>query len=223
VVAGQRGKLESGDRPVQRALVVEDQDLMRLALMAELRSSLRDCYVTGAQALPVACQLLEEDQFDLVITDPGLPGFDPTSAEDRLHVVKTIVGAAPDAAHIVVTGSDDQDEAMACRLLGVHGYVCKTGLSQGELPLVLEQIDKGDFSLRLSKRHTPSPDLRFPTLTPREDEIIAMMMRRQPGTKRREVFEKMAKQFGINAASAEKYYKQARAKLLKLGRLPKGL
>jgi DNA-binding NarL/FixJ family response regulator len=208
---------------VHRALVVEDQDLMRLALMAELRTCLRDCYVAGAQALPVACQLLQEDQFDLVITDPGLPGFDPISPKDRLHVVETIVGAAPSAAHIVVTGSADEDEAMACRLLGVQGYVCKTGLSQGELPLVLEQIDRGDFSLRLSKPHTPNPDLRFPTLTPREDEIIAMMMRRKPGTKRREVFEEMAHQFGINAASSEKYYKQARAKLLKLGRLPKGL
>lgn len=33
----------------------------------------------------------------------------------------------------------------------------------------------------------------------------------------------MAAKAGINAASAEKYYKQARAKLLRLGRLPRGL
>lgn len=208
---------------MHRALVVEDQNLMRLALMAELRAGLRDCYVAGAQTLPMAQQLLEQDQFDLVITDPGLPGFDPTSRHDRLHVVETIIEAAPGAAHIVVTGSDDEDEAVACRLLGARAYVCKTGLSQGELPLVLEQIDRGEFSIHLSDLDTSKLDVRFPTLTPREDEILAMMMHRNTGTKRRAVFQEMATKAGINAASAERYYKQARAKLLKLGRLPEGL
>ena len=208
---------------MHRALVVEDQNLMRLALMTELRAGLRDCYVAGAQTLPMARQLLEQDQFDLVITDPGLPGFDPTSRHDRLHVVETIIEAAPDAAHIVVTGSDAEDEALACRLLGAKGYVCKTGLAPGELHNVLEQIDRGEAPIRLSELDAAKPDVRFPTLTPREDEILAMMMRRRAGTKRREVFETMAAEVGINAASAEKYYKQARAKLLKLGRLPKGL
>ena len=208
---------------MHRALVVEDQNLMRLALMAELRAGLRDCYVAAAQTLPTAQQLLEQDQFDLVITDPGLPGFDPTSRNDRLQVVETIIEAAPCAAHIVVTGSDDEDEAVACRLLGVRAYVCKTGLSQGDLPLVLEQIDRGEFSIQLSDLDTPKLDLRFPTLTPREDEILAMMMHRNSGTKRRAVFQEMATKAGINAASVERYYKQARAKLLKLGRLPEGL
>ena len=208
---------------MHRALVVEDQNLMRLALMTELRAGLRDCYVAGAQTLPMARQLLAQDQFDLVITDPGLPGFDPTSRHDRLHVVETIIEAAPDAAHIVVTGSDDEDEALACRLLGAKGYVCKTGLAPGALHNVLEQIDKGETPIRLSELDAAKPDVRFPTLTPREDEILAMMMRRKAGTKRREVFETMAAKVGINAASAERYYKQARAKLLKLGRLPKGL
>lgn len=208
---------------MHRALVVEDQNLMRLALMAELRAGLRDCYVAGAQTLQLARQLLKEDQFDLVITDPGLPGFDPVSRHDRLHVVETIIEAAPGATHIVVTGSDDEAEALACRLLGARGYVCKTGLSQGELPLVLEQIDRGGFSIQLSDLDASKLDVRFPTLTPREDEILAMMMHRKTGTKRREVFYKMASKAGINAASAERYYKQARAKLLKMGRLPKGL
>lgn len=208
---------------MHRALVIEDQNLMRLALMTEIRAGLPDCYVAGAQTLQLAKRLLDEDRFDLVITDPGLPGFDPTSREHRLHVVETVVVAAPGATHIVVTGTDDRDEAMACRDLGANGYVCKTGLSGGDLPIVIDQIARGGFSVRLSEVHDSKPDRRFPTLTPREDEILAMMMRRKPDTRRREVFERMASKAGINAASAEKYYKQARAKLLKLGRLPKGI
>mgnify|MGYP000096514207 FL=1 len=208
---------------MHRALIVEDQNLMRLALMAEIRAGLPDCYVAGAQTLQIARQLLTDDQFDLVVTDPGLPGFDPTSVEDRLHVVEVIVAAAPDAAHVVVTGSDDEMEAKACRLLGVGGYVCKTGLSHGDLPRVLDEIGRGAFASRLSTSGSLDPDVRFPTLTPREDQIVTMMMRRKTGTRRREVFEKMATKAGISPASAEKYYKLARAKLLKLGRLPKGL
>jgi len=196
---------------------------MRLALVAELRAGLRDCYVVGAQTLQIAIQLLKEEQFDLVIIDPGLPGFDPTSREDRFYAVATIVEAAPAATHIIITGSDDEAEALACRVLGIRGYVSKTGLNQGALQNVIEQIRKGDFLLRLSESGSPKPDIRFPTLTPREDEIIAMMMSRRAGMKRREVFERMASNAGINVASAEKYYKQAKAKLVKLGRVPRGL
>lgn len=62
-----------------RALIVEDQDLMRLALMAELKENVTDCYIAGAQTFELAKQLLDEGEFDIVIVDPGLPGFDPTS------------------------------------------------------------------------------------------------------------------------------------------------
>jgi hypothetical protein len=96
-------------------------------------------------------------------------------------------------------------------------------LSHGDLPRVLDEIGRGEFASRLSTSGPFDPDLRFPTLTPREDQIITMMMRRKTGMRRREVFERMAAEAGISPTSAEKYYKLARAKLLKLGRLPKGL
>ncbi len=89
-----------------RALVIEDQDLMRLALISELKAALRDCIVQGAATWEIASGLLREHSFDLVIIDPGLPGFDPTSPQHRLAVVKAVVDASPDALHIVVTGSD---------------------------------------------------------------------------------------------------------------------
>lgn len=206
-----------------RALVVEDQDLMRLALMAELTENLHDCYVAGVQTLELAAELLAKEDFNIVMVDPGLPGFDPTSAIDRLGVVKDIILASPGATHIVVTGSDTKSEAEACRALGASAYLGKTGLSGGVLRDVLEQVSRNSFSLRYSDASATLPDVKFPGLTPREDQIIGMMMRRPAGTKRRAIFEVMAQRFGIDAASAEKYYKQARAKLLKLGQLPKGL
>lgn len=208
---------------MRRALIVEDQNLMRLALTAELKAGFPDCYIAGVQTFELATRLLADEEFDVVIIDPGLPRFDPMSSTDRLHVVERIVRSAPDALHIVVTGSDTKPEAAACRALGVAAYLGKTGLAEGELGQVLKQITRNGFSLRHSLADAHLPDIHFPGLTPREQQVIAMMMCRQPGTKRRDVFEGMAARVAIDAASAEKYYKQARAKLLKRGRLPQGL
>lgn len=208
---------------MHRAMIVEDQDLMRLALIAELKAAFPDCYIAGVQTFDLAVRLLADEDFHVVIIDPGLPGFDPMSPSDRLHVVEAIVHLAPDALHIVVTGSDTKMEAAACRSLGVAAYLGKTGLSEGELGEVLKQITRDGFSLRHSLADARSPDIHFPGLTPREQQVMAMMICRRPGMKRRDVFEGMAARAAIDAASAEKYYKQARAKLLKRGRLPDGL
>jgi DNA-binding NarL/FixJ family response regulator len=208
---------------VHRALVVEDQDLMRLALMAELKASLGDCYIAGAQTFEIARQVLADEDFDIVMVDPGLPGFDPTSQEDRLRVVQTMIQAAPDSVHIVITGSDNDAEAKACRELGAAAYLGKIGLSRGELRDVLDRIPKVEFSIRRSQADALMPDVQVSGLTPREEQVLDLLLHRPPGSKHRDIFEVMAEQFGIDAASAEKYYKQARAKLLKLGRLPRGL
>lgn len=208
---------------MQRAMIVEDQDLMRLALIAELKAGFPDCYIAGVQTFDLAIRLLANEDFDVVIIDPGLPGFDPMSSSDRLQVVERIVQLAPGALHIVVTGSDTNTEAKACRSLGVAAYLGKTGLSEGALGQILKQITRDGFSLRPSLADARSPDIYFPGLTPREQQVMAMMMCRRPGMKRRDVFEGMAARAAIDAASAEKYYKQARAKLLKRGRLPEGL
>lgn len=208
---------------MRKALVVEDQNLMRQALMAELQAGLDDCFISGAQTFAMAQRLLAEDQFDLVVTDPGLPGFDPTSRRDRLLVVETMIRSAPTAIHIVVTGSDSSGEAIACRALGASAYVAKTGLSPGTLCEILGEVAQDAFPLRYSVSDAQTPEVNISGLTPREGRVIELLLGRKPEETRREIFEKMANEFNIDPSSAEKYYKQARAKLLKLGPLPKEL
>jgi len=208
---------------MRKALVVEDQDLMRQALVAELQAGLDNCSISSAQTYALAQRLLSEDQFDVVVTDPGLPGFDPTSRRDRLMVVETIIRAAPGAIHIVVTGSDSNDEALACRDLGASAYIAKTGLSPGSLCKILGQVARDDFRLRRSNADAQTPEFNFSGLTPREGRVVQQLLARRRDETRRTVFERLAKDWGIDASSAEKYYKQARAKLLKRGPLPKGL
>ncbi|WP_214477281.1 response regulator [Mesorhizobium sp. dw_380] len=207
-----------------RALVVEDQNLMRLALMEQIRSSLGDCMVLGAETLEIATRELQRDDFDLVVIDPGLPGFDPTAQADRVSVVDKIIEASPSAIHVVVTGSDSSAEAEEFRQIGAAGYLGKTGLEPGVFSDVLEDISTKGFSIRLSRVGMTIPDYRYSGLTPREQEIIDMMTRRERGMKRKQIYELMSQRLGIDVGTVEKYYKQARAKLMRQGhKLPKGL
>lgn len=206
-----------------RALVIEDQDLMRLALIAELKANIDDCIVLGAQTLDIASEQMDGESFDLVIIDPGLPGIDPTSQPHRLAVVAKIIGASPSAIHLVVTGSDCLAEAEECRKIGATAYIGKTGLSRGVLANILKDVSTSGFSVCLSNSPMERPDFHYSGLTPREQEVVDLMTSRNRGTKRKQIYEQMGARLGIDFCTAEKYFKQARAKLLKRGRMPKGL
>lgn len=205
-----------------RGLVIEDHDLMRLALIAEIKASLSECIMLGAPTLRVALELMSGEDFDLVVIDPGLPGVDPTSSESRQAVVEQIIDASPGAIHLVVTGSDSISEAETYKRIGVAGYLGKTGLGRDVLATILQDISNTGFSIRLSNISASASDFHYSRLTQREQEVIDLMRRRERGMKRRDIYKQMAEQLGINAETIEKYYKQARAKLLKQGSLPKG-
>lgn len=208
---------------MHRALVVEDQNLMRLALMDQISTAFENTAVLGAQTLEIALYELENDNFDLVIIDPGLPGFDPTSQDDRLSVVSQIIEASPAALHVVITGSDSMVEAEQFRDVGAVAYLGKTGLEPGMLGDVLDDISTSGFSIRLSKVAMTVPDYSHSALTPREREIIALMARRKPGMSRTQIYQQVAGKLGIDRDSAEKYFKKARAKIMKHGhKLPVG-
>lgn len=88
---------------------------------------------------------LQCDSFDLIIIDPGLPGFDLMILIDRMTVIDRIIKAAPDSLCIVVTGSDSIPEAEALRERGVAGYLAKTGLKPGALGNIVKNIKMKGF------------------------------------------------------------------------------
>lgn len=205
-----------------RALVIEDQDLMRLALIHVIKRAFRDCVVQGAATFQMATQLMAEHDFEIVIIDPGLPGFDPTSQADRLSVVRDVVEACPRALHLVVTGSDKAEEGFECQRLGAQAYIGKTGLDGERLLEIMHAISERGFYLALSEVRNGPYEFHYSQLTPREQEIIDFMRRRTQGMKRKDIYERMGDRFGIDPYTVEKYYKQARAKLLRNGLLPRG-
>ncbi|KXF77152.1 hypothetical protein ATN84_25475 [Paramesorhizobium deserti] len=207
-----------------RILVVEDQDLMRLALIRELKAVIpipAGCIVYGAGTFEMALDLLTKETFDLVVIDPGLPGFDPTSKNARLSIVEQIVEASPTAIHMVITGSDTIEEWHEIQRRGAVAYLGKTGLNREVIARVLEEISAKGMAIHFSEVQMTTCEYHYSGLTPREQEIIDWMRRRPSGMKRKEIYEQMGMYFDIDAGSVEKYYKQARAKLMRTGAFPK--
>ncbi|GAB1584201.1 hypothetical protein PPNSA23_41440 [Phyllobacterium phragmitis] len=197
---------------------------MRLALIRELKAAIpipAGCIVYGAGTFEMALNLLATETFDLVVIDPGLPGFDPTSKAARFSVVEQIIEASPTAIHMVITGSDTVDEWHEVQRLGAVAYLGKTGLNREVIARVLEEISAKGMAIHFSEVQMTTCEYHYSGLTPREQEIIDWMRRRPSGMKRKEIYEQMGMHFDIDAGSVEKYYKQARAKLMRTGAFPK--
>lgn len=213
--------------PVCRALVIEDQDLYLEMLMNVLQStlcSIGPCLVEGALTYEQALDVLHQNEFDLVVIDPGLPGFSVSSRQDRLTIVKHIVEASSDAIHIVVTGLDCDNEARTFQQYGIAAYVAKTGFNRNVLGDILNEISKGAFPIHFSRTTIRPPYFQYSELQPSEQEIIELMLNRPEGSKKKNVYERLAMRDDVDVESVEKRYKRARAKVLKNGlALPKSL
>jgi len=107
-----------------KVLIVEDSENDALLIVRELRKGGYEpdyCRVETANDLRVQ---LENDQWDLVITDHNLPGF---SSIDALHVVK---GSGQDIPVIIVSGVIGEDVAAETMRAGAHDYVMKDNLKR---------------------------------------------------------------------------------------------
>ncbi|SFI53222.1 MULTISPECIES: response regulator transcription factor [unclassified Phyllobacterium] len=198
-------------------LVVEDQHLMRLALVHELQTAFPASVVHAAGSISTVIELAELIPFALVLIDPGLPGYDPHSARDRLHVIRSIVEQTPAAIHVVITGSDSLEEWEACQRLGVAGYIAKNNLRPGAMADIVQEIAEAGKSVGLDHDESTEPEVYHSALSPREQEVLVWMRQRPSGVSRKEIYDQLGSHLNIDAASAERYYKRAKAKLLKIG------
>lgn len=209
--------------PMQHVLVIEDQNLMRMALIHELQSVMKASVIHGAANMAMALSLIPQHDFDFIVIDPGLPDFDPDAVSDRYEVVRRIVKSSPTAIHCVVTGSDKKDEWERCRDLGVSAYLAKNNINSGSFSEVIQEISEHGECVRFAKDTITISEFYHSGLTPREQEFIDWMRQRPPGMSRREIYSQLAERFGITIESAERQYKRARAKVLKTGLVPNDL
>ncbi|MBB3238073.1 response regulator transcription factor [Phyllobacterium endophyticum] len=208
---------------LQDILIVEDQHLMRLALVREMQAAIPACVIHAAATMETALELIRTNQFALILIDPGLPGYDPGSEVDRIQTISAIVSRTPTAIHVVITGSESAQEWEDAQRLGVAGYIAKNSLKPGTMGAVLQTIADHGRCVGLMHETSVAPELYHAVLSPREQEAVQWMMQRPADISRKVIFDQLGEHLEIDAASAERYYKRARAKLLKFGQLPNSI
>jgi putative two-component system response regulator len=100
-----------------RILVVDDQEIVRMALLRTLRKHGFTCFeCPGALE---SLELLDRQGIDLVLSDIKMPGM------DGLSLVKALAHRIPEVAFVMVSSLDNTEMAMECLRHGAYGYVLK--------------------------------------------------------------------------------------------------
>lgn len=159
-----------------RVLVVDDQAVVRDGLVT-LLSLTADLEVVGeASDGREAIALAARHCPDVVLMDLRMPGVDGTQA------TATIVTARPATAVLVLTTYADDDSILGALRAGARGYLTKDA-GRAELEAAIRSVARGqstfapDVGAKLIGRLTAglSLDERFPTLTARELEVLALV------------------------------------------------
>lgn len=171
---------DADPRAETRLLIVDDHASFRSGLGALLRTIEGVVVVGEAASGEEAVALTRKLNPDIVLMDLAMPGMDGIEATRR------IVDAAPHAAVLVLTMSDDDDSVFAAVRAGARGYILK-GAQRAELTRAVRAVAAGEaiFGPGVARRlmayfARPRPTVdagAFPELTEREREILDLVAR----------------------------------------------
>jgi CheY-like chemotaxis protein len=105
-----------------RVLVVEDDNLVRQLLLRAARSICQD--VTAAEGGSQAMQLLQQQHFDVVVSDLKMPGV------SGLDVLRYAREKQPSARLLAISGYVDADDEDAIQQLGAIVLAKPFGFAQ---------------------------------------------------------------------------------------------
>jgi putative two-component system response regulator len=100
-----------------RILVVDDQEIVRVALLRILRKHGFTC-LEAPNAFK-SLEILDTEHLDLVLCDIKMPGM------NGISLVKAVAHRIPDVAFVMVSSMDNAEMAMECLRQGAYGYVLK--------------------------------------------------------------------------------------------------
>jgi DNA-binding NarL/FixJ family response regulator len=166
-----------------RLLVVDDHQIMRDGLAALLQHVSPETIVLQARDANEALTLIDRHHdLDAIILDllmPGMDGFQAISVFGRKR---------PDLPVIVLSSSEDPQDARRAMACGALGYVPKSA-SQHELLSAIRQVLNGDLYVpafamdndaAATARATGTDGKADRSLTPRQIEILALMSQGTP-------------------------------------------
>jgi RNA polymerase sigma factor (sigma-70 family) len=165
-----------------RTLIVDDSELARRGIRTILQESPRFEIVGEASDAATGIAKVRELLPDLVLMDlrmPGLSGLDATRA---------IKEEFPAALVVVLSVSDDPQDLFEAIRRGAQGYLIKhveprlwleylTAIVQGDARISRAVAER---MLQEFTRQSTVPRPALPTLTPREEEVLALVARGMP-------------------------------------------
>ena len=160
---------KSSDNPI-RVLIADDHTIVRAGLAALLGTE-RDITVVGqakngVEAVREAVRL----QPDVVIMDLMMPKMDGVEATAE------IAGKAPAAKVIVLTTFGTSDGIAHALDVGAKGAILKNA-DNAQLISAIRKVAKGGEFVSSEIRQQLAADPPIPSLTPRQKEILASMVR----------------------------------------------
>lgn len=159
--------------PTVSALVVDDHPLYRGALATLLCTLFGDAAAREAASAEAALELgASLRDLRLVLLDFRLPGLNGAEA------IRVFRQRLPDAALVVISGSEDRREAEAALRAGARAFVHKSA-SMEQIAQVLRQVLDGQ-EVPQSCEFADSAaalGLAAPELTQRQREILALLCR----------------------------------------------
>lgn len=163
----------------QRVLVVDDHPVVRRGLRAMLEGEPWVKHVLEAATVEEAVREAVTNQVDVIAMDVTLPDGDGIEATRR------IMSRCPGANVLIVTFHDDEDRVARALRAGARGYVLKD-TEPDTVVHALRTVAEGGVvlgprvgpevlaTLQRAPATLPPP---FDTLTPREREILAGLVR----------------------------------------------
>lgn len=156
-----------------KVLLCDDHPLYRdglRALLRELGVEVIAEAATGEEAVALAAKFAP----DVVVMDLSMPGIGGVEATRR------IVAEHPSIRVLALTMIDEDATMLAAMRAGASGYLLK-GAGHAEISVALDAVQRGGVTIASEVAHglrgglgKPEP---FPQLTPRENDVLALMSR----------------------------------------------
>src|SRR5687768_7289504 len=117
-----------------KILVVDDDDVDRMAVRRALKSTGLDARITEAENASEALALLEKEHFDCTLLDYRMPG------SDGLDVVRRAREKGLLTPFIMLTGFGDEQTAVELMKAGAADYIPKSSLTTERLAVSLRGV-----------------------------------------------------------------------------------